>query len=175
MYKTKSDRIRSDRGGDNEIRTRGLRVANASTPGRNYKLLPALATNSPPDCLLNASTPGRNYKLLPALATDSALCCQLNASLPLSHTTQVMHFIFVFPRDFDEFLSSDTATVKTLPSRFITKRNTCTTPYINGVISLITLHSLFDHLPSLKSVGTSAESSSILRKSAFISLRHGLS
>ena len=25
--------------------------------GRNYKLLPALATNSPPDCLLNASRP----------------------------------------------------------------------------------------------------------------------
>ena len=28
-------------------------------PGRNYKLLPALATNSPPDCLLNASRPQR--------------------------------------------------------------------------------------------------------------------
>ena len=26
-------------------------------PGRNYQLLPALATNSPPDCLLNASRP----------------------------------------------------------------------------------------------------------------------
>ena len=29
----------------------------ADAPGRNYKLLPALATNSPPDCLLNASRP----------------------------------------------------------------------------------------------------------------------
>ena len=28
-------------------------------PGRNYKLLPALATNSPPDCSLNASRPQR--------------------------------------------------------------------------------------------------------------------
>ena len=27
----------------------------ATRTGRNYKLLPALATNSPPDCLLNAS------------------------------------------------------------------------------------------------------------------------
>lgn len=26
-------------------------------PGLNYRLLPALATNSPPDCLLNASRP----------------------------------------------------------------------------------------------------------------------
>ena len=30
-------------------------VSQAKAPGRNYKLLPALATNSPPDCLLNAS------------------------------------------------------------------------------------------------------------------------
>ena len=28
-------------------------------PGRNYKLLPALATNSPPDCLRSASRPQR--------------------------------------------------------------------------------------------------------------------
>jgi len=31
----------------------------ASGPGRNRRLLPALATNSPPDCLLNASRPQR--------------------------------------------------------------------------------------------------------------------
>ena len=34
-------------------------VSRAKAPGRNYKLLPALATNSPPDCLLNASRPQR--------------------------------------------------------------------------------------------------------------------
>ena len=32
-------------------------VSRAKAPGRNYKLLPALATNSPPDYSLNASRP----------------------------------------------------------------------------------------------------------------------
>ena len=36
-------------------------VSRAKAPGRNYKLLPALATNSPPDCLLNASRPQRSF------------------------------------------------------------------------------------------------------------------
>ena len=36
-------------------------------PGRNYKLLPALATNSPPDCLLNASRPQRFKVLIDAV------------------------------------------------------------------------------------------------------------
>ena len=34
-------------------------VSRAKAPGRNYKLLPALATNSPPDYSLNASRPQR--------------------------------------------------------------------------------------------------------------------
>ena len=41
------------------------RTAAGAVPGRNYKLLPALATNSPPDCLLNASRhPPYDEKLL---------------------------------------------------------------------------------------------------------------
>ena len=35
-------------------------VSRAKAPGRNYKLLPALATNSPPDCLRSASRPQRS-------------------------------------------------------------------------------------------------------------------
>ena len=35
-----------------------------AVPGRNYKLLPALATNSPPDCLLNASRPALRYLVI---------------------------------------------------------------------------------------------------------------
>ena len=43
------------------------RMAAGAVPGRNYKLLPALATNSPPDYSLNASRPQRFLDMCEAL------------------------------------------------------------------------------------------------------------
>ena len=43
-------------------------------PGRNHRLLPALATNSPPDCLLHASRPQRGSQ---ATLSGTAPCLSL--------------------------------------------------------------------------------------------------
>ena len=62
-------------------------------PGRNYQLLPALATNSPQDCLLNASRPQLRLRSI--------------VGYTLLHFAQYSKFCFAFTSKFSPAMAGD--------------------------------------------------------------------